>query len=167
VSRAVASDRLKGCVVIVNGRPKIADPDLADQEWEQNTDHSRAPASVKERLGPTRVIRGGRASSPLTEASAREKNARADLAELEFLEKAGKLVPAQEVERTWAAIVTQVRAGVLGVPSKAKLALPHLSHADLAQLDDLLCQALEAIAASTDASKDSPLADGAAGGRND
>jgi hypothetical protein len=31
------------------GQPKISDPDLADREWDQNTDLTKAPAYVKER----------------------------------------------------------------------------------------------------------------------
>ena len=37
VSKAVARGRLRRSVQILNGQPKIADPDLADQEWVENT----------------------------------------------------------------------------------------------------------------------------------
>lgn len=159
---------------MVGGESKILDFALADAEWERNTDRSRAPSSVKEQadavtappvtVNPVtatpvtpprgRPLRQGTLN--LSQAAAREKNARADLAELEFGEKAGKLVPAQDVEKAWTEIVTQVRTSVLSVPSKAKLAMPHLTHADLAHLNDLLCAALEAIAESK------PAANGAA-----
>lgn len=170
VSRAIATQRLLQSVVVVGGESKILDFTLADTEWERNTDRSRAPTSVKEQAeavtsaavtsarvttaGVTAPREGPRKQGTLnlTQAAAREKNARADLAELEFGEKAGKLVPAQDVEKAWTEIVTQVRTSVLSVPSKAKLAMPHLTHADLARLNDLLCGALEAIAEQKPAS---------------
>ncbi len=37
VRRAIASGRLRESVVTVGGEPKIADPALADREWEANT----------------------------------------------------------------------------------------------------------------------------------
>lgn len=50
VSRAVRAGRLVASVVrLPNGKPAIADPDLADREWVANTDHTKAPAYVKER----------------------------------------------------------------------------------------------------------------------
>lgn len=49
VVNAVRRERLVKSVVYVKGQPKIADADLADAEWRQNTDLSRAPGFVKER----------------------------------------------------------------------------------------------------------------------
>lgn len=46
VSRAVQSGRLKASVAPGGG---IADPDLADREWDANTDTSRAPVYVQVR----------------------------------------------------------------------------------------------------------------------
>jgi hypothetical protein len=161
VSRAIASQRLRKSVVLVGDESKIADPVLADAEWAENTDLSRAPSTVKAASGVTEHIvtdglvayadvtdrpRRGTGRSTLTEASTREKNARADLAELEYRAKAGELVPAKAVEVAWSEMVAQMRTAVLSVPSKAKGVMPHLSYADLAQFNDLLCQALEGLA---------------------
>jgi hypothetical protein len=53
VSRAVAKGRLvKSVVRDAQGVPKIADPVLADQEWDANTDYTHAPAAVIDRLAP-------------------------------------------------------------------------------------------------------------------
>lgn len=158
VSRAIATQRLVRSVVYVEGTAQIADAALADQEWASNTDLSRAPSTVKaqaEGVTPP-VVTGARVTgrtvtskakgSPLVEASTREKNARADLAELDYLERAGQLISAAEVEAKFAARVMQARTGILSVPSKYKGLLPHLTHAELALLNDLLCQELEKLA---------------------
>lgn len=50
VSKAIERGRLVRSVVRDHrGQPKISDPVLADREWADGTDHSKAPASVKER----------------------------------------------------------------------------------------------------------------------
>lgn len=43
VSKAVDDGRLVRSVVVVRGQPKIADPDLADREWEANTRQRAEP----------------------------------------------------------------------------------------------------------------------------
>lgn len=165
VSRAIATGRLKESVTYVGTVAKVTDFAKADAEWAANTDHSRAPGEVKvksegvtaagvtppavtppdvtPRKEPSKRSAHGRT---LLEASAREKNAKADIAELEYQEKIGTLVSAAEVERAWGDMVAQMRTSILSVPSKAKGLLPHLTHQDLAQLNDLLCQQLEALA---------------------
>lgn len=46
VSKAIKRGRLKMSVALDgSGQPKIADPDLADREWTQNTDQSRTNSS--------------------------------------------------------------------------------------------------------------------------
>ncbi len=57
VSKAIKRGRLKGSVVLVGGQPKIADVELADREWTQNTDQSRttvpsAPPTKKKVSAP-------------------------------------------------------------------------------------------------------------------
>jgi hypothetical protein len=46
VSKAIKRERLVKSVVFVDGKPKIKDFKLADQEWAQNTDYSRRPAAA-------------------------------------------------------------------------------------------------------------------------
>jgi phage terminase Nu1 subunit (DNA packaging protein) len=154
VSRAVKTQRLVESLVVVDGEPKITDPAKADEEWARNTDLSKAPATVKaqaagvtaSRVTSASVTRRGGRGNSLAEASTREKNARADLAELEYRAKAGELVPARAVETAWSDMVTQMRTAVLSVPSKFKTLEPDLTHTQLAHLNDLLVQALEGIA---------------------
>jgi hypothetical protein len=170
VSRAVQSGRLKASVIRdVMGQPKIADPDLADREWEAGTDLTKAPAYVKERadnppptfvseLAPPRdPSRGGRppGTAPaasaegmtLSEASAAEKLWKARMAELQYREKAGELVNAKDVSMRLEGVFTTCRTRLLGVPSRARQAIPSLTVADITALEDLVREALEELAA--------------------
>lgn len=165
VSRAVAGGRLAASVIRVAGAPKIADVAVADAEWAANTDHARAPDYVKARgLEPVEgapvvpapevaapappAARGRRTAraNNLADAAAREKNARADLAELDYQAKAGALVSAAEVAAAWEEMVTQMRTAMLGVPSKFKAVCPDVPRTQLAALNELLLQALESLA---------------------
>lgn len=146
VSLAIKKGTLKESVVRdENGQPKIADPDLADREWEANTDHSKAPAYVKQR-GLEAVAAGvvsARDGMTLSEASAVEKVWRARTAELKFKEAAGELVPAKDVEQRLTDTFHTCRTRLLGIPSRARQALPHLTLADIAAIEALVREALE------------------------
>lgn len=126
VVRAVASGRLKDSVV--DGR--IVDVDLADREWEANTDHTK------------REHAEGVSKS---EASAVETFWKSKQAELKFLLAAGELVEARDVEARLVAVFTECKTKLLGLPSRAKQALPHLSLADISTLDALVRESLEAL----------------------
>jgi len=169
VSRAVKSGRLRASVTKDHrGQPKIADIALADKEWAENTDLTRAPAFVKERgldvqtSAPAPGAPPGETSSApapdgpappadgrelsLSEASAEEKRWRAKIAEQQYRQRAGELVDAKEVADRITHVFTICRTKLLAIPSKAKSAIPALTHADVATLDDLVRQALEELA---------------------
>lgn len=160
VSRAISKGRLTASVVRVGGVPKIADPDLADQEWTANTDLSKAPGYVKARGGagtPPPAAQGdrGEAIEPdpdaqgeatIATASAREKHWRSKLAELQYKQRAGELVNGAEMADRMATDYGTVRTKLLGLPSKAKQRLPHLTLADLATLDEIVREDLEELA---------------------
>jgi len=146
VSQAIARHRLHLSVVLVDGKPKIADPELADREWADNTDLSRAPDYVKARAGYVPSQESSNGGPTVAEAAAREKTTRANMAELEYLVKAGRLVSAQDVEFRLVEMVNAAREAILAVPSKFKSLTPTLTHADLAILQQLLTKALEMLA---------------------
>jgi phage terminase Nu1 subunit (DNA packaging protein) len=166
VSKAIDSGRLKLSVVRdERGQPKIADPALADREWTAGTDLSKAPGYVKERASAARAAAPAprapgvpRASAPpadaeeepanlnLAEESAREKFWRANLAELDFRKRSGELVDAKEWEAKLADVFTRIRVRLLGLPTRAKQQLPHLSVTDFGTLDGLVREALEELA---------------------
>lgn len=57
-----------------------------------------------------------------------------------------ELVPAAEVEREWAGMLRQVRAGVLAVPSRLRQMLPGLTAAEVEAIDAELRRVLEELA---------------------
>ncbi len=57
-----------------------------------------------------------------------------------------ELVPAAEVEREWAGVLRQVRAGILAVPSRIRQILPGLTAAEVEAVDFELRRVLEEMA---------------------
>lgn len=168
VSRAIESGRLRASVTRHTGVPKIADPELADREWAANTDLSRAPDSVKAKAAAAPAashlepqphggaLKRNEALDPdedaeddeptLADWSKEEKQWRAKTAELKYRERAGELVDAASVKAGFIDRITTARTRLLGIPSKAKQQLPHLTIADLEAIDGIVREALEALA---------------------
>lgn len=170
VSKAVSSGRLVASVVRVRGQPKIRDADLADREWDANTDLTRAPGYVKERAdkraGPAPRNRDS-VSEPadlsLSGESAREKFWKAQIAELDYRERLGELVDAEEMRAKLVDVVTGCKARLLGLPTRAKQQCPHLSITDIGTLDGLVREALEALAVEWEAEAELESAEVASG----
>ncbi len=144
VSRAWKAGRLQASVALIDGRPTIPDFDRADLEWAENSDYRRQPARIDG--DSLEGDEGDDQAEPYAGAAAREKHWRAELAELQYKQRAGELVNAAEMATEMANTFSTVRSKLLGLPSKAKQALPHLTLEDLATLDDIVREALEAIA---------------------
>jgi terminase small subunit / prophage DNA-packing protein len=77
--------------------------------------------------------------------------AQADLAELKLQESRAALLPASTVEREWAGILRDVRAGCLAVTARVQQHLPHLTAHDAATLDSEIRAALSQLGESQDA----------------
>lgn len=172
VGKAIKSNRL---VKSVNADGKITDPFEADREWKRNTSHTEAPHYVQEReagrevpavtspappsVTPPPAPGGDDAPPPrlpetcpsadvmpLGEAARHEKFWKARTAELEYHQAAGNLVPAADVREKLQGIFSECRVKLLSIPGRARQAMPHLSRADVTQLEDLIREALEALA---------------------
>lgn len=99
-----------------------------------------APAPA-EQIAPTP------ASVPPWEISrARKEAAQAALAELELERERGRLVAARDVARGIADMIIACRAKLLGVPSRAKQAMPELTSEQVDVIDSLVREALEELA---------------------
>lgn len=154
VSVAIKVGRLRASVGRdENGQPKIVDPDLADREWAENTDHYKrppAPAQVRVETGAfdddTHDEEDPNAAPTLANAAAREKHWRAELAQLKFQEASGLLLDKSKTEREWVDVASKVKTKLLGVPSRARQALPHLTVADIGTLTTLVREILDEIA---------------------
>jgi hypothetical protein len=153
VQKAIRERRLRDS--IQDGR--IIDPDLADREWAENTDYTDAPKAVIEHAesvapraaepAPLQPVTGAApAALTLSEASIAEKHWKAKTAELKFRQEAGELVPAESVAAKLEDTFRTCRTKLLGIPSRARQALPHLTLQDLAALESLVREALEELA---------------------
>ena len=138
VQRAIKAGRLTKASVGEDerGRPVILDETKAAEEW---VEHTRVRVDSRKNNGSV-------PPSKLAEATLRERKVRGDLFELEYQRKRGLVVPAREVELRWSGLVVAARTRLLGLPSRAKARLPHLSAGDLVVLEALLREALEELA---------------------
>lgn len=120
----------------------ITDADRAEAEWKANTRPRRrnnglsGPQEPDSRPSPT----------TLAAATLREREARAKMIELDYERKKRTLIPLREAEMAHSARIVAARTKMLGVPSRAKQRLPHLTVADLAVLEALIREALEELA---------------------
>ncbi|HME97111.1 MAG TPA: hypothetical protein VKN16_23155 [Methylomirabilota bacterium] len=135
VFKGIQLGRLTKAVVGRNARGKlyILDLEAAEAEWRTHAARLRLDAKRNGAIGPT----------DLAAATVRERLARAEKFELETERARRLLVPAAEVKVRWAAHVVAARTTLLGLPSRAKQRLPHLTAADVALLDRLVREALE------------------------
>lgn len=151
---AIKAGRLVKAVVNVNGKPKIADYEMAMQELDATTDLTRAPHAVVVRASERRrKERGdddeGASTSglfDLAEEAAREKHWKANLAELDYRVKAGELVPVEEVEAKFVDAVTAAKTKLLGLPKRIQQRMPHISVEDVRVIHELVREALEDLA---------------------
>lgn len=162
VSKAVAVGRLSASVTRdQHGSPKIADPDLADREWEANTrarveyaapqapadagpDTERKPAPS---TGPSRELAEYYAHRSTREAeAARRERLQADLAELTLAERRGEMIPVAQARRDVMERYSTVKTRLLGLPRRLAQQLPHLAAEVVPVVDALLREALEDLA---------------------
>jgi phage terminase Nu1 subunit (DNA packaging protein) len=91
-------------------------------------------------------VSAGRAPSSgkldLQQESAALKQAQRRLAEIKAAELEGKLVPVEQISPGWERVARTVRQGVLGIPGRARFALPHLTAVDSEVLMDLVREVL-------------------------
>jgi hypothetical protein len=79
-------------------------------------------------------------------ASAAEKHWRSKKAELDYKRAAGELVDAKEITASFTQLIVTSRTKLLGLPTKAKSRLPHLTLEDLAVLEEIVRESLEELA---------------------
>lgn len=162
VSKAVAEGRLRNSVIQVNGSPKIADPDLADREWNANTrpraDQPRpAPALAQGKRKrresdcdgdlPEDVLPYEHSRARREMHAARREGALADMAELERDKMNDTLVPVDEARAYIIDKFTVVKTRLLGVPSRVAQQFPHLASEVEPLVDRLIREVLEELAA--------------------
>jgi hypothetical protein len=171
IRKAVATGRIAAdCVgerVIGKGRrcPAIVDPKRAQEQWgrqhdpAQVRDKSAMAAGAKrgwaQRRGeaPPEAPADGPAESDdglptrsITESRAITEDYKARMARLDFEERSGMLVNAEQVQAGFVNMITSARNALLGVPTRAKQRMPQLTVQDVETLERLISEALEAVA---------------------
>ncbi len=81
------------------------------------------------------------------DSRARSEFEKANILEMDRKAKANTLLPREDVGQAWDAAVNITRTVLLGVPSKAKQRIPHLTPDEVAVLMDLIREALSGLAA--------------------
>jgi phage terminase Nu1 subunit (DNA packaging protein) len=146
VSRAIMTGRIPaGCVQRDKaGRPRVVRVQQALAAWRENRNEAmtRKPAG---RL-PTTPLPARRKTPSQSESRAIEADYRARMAQLDYEERVRQLVDAEWIEARLAQVFAVVRNRLLGVPSKAKNAIPRLTVADVELLEEMIRDALEALA---------------------
>lgn len=161
VHKAVKSNRI-GVVHTGKGYPKI-DWDIASEQWDR-TARMKAEARkprVEDEAGGHDASFSDISNSPVIddeedpgvpagmdyfEQRGATEAYKAKLARLEYLEKKGQLVRADDVKYACSQMVATIKQRVRAVPSKAKMRLPHLTAFDMEVLDDLMRETLTELA---------------------
>lgn len=110
--------------------------------WIQDNIDGNRSAAQKQRSLP---LDAPRQDSVATERLRLVKE-QADAAALKNAILRRELVAAVDVEREWSAVLRQVRAALLAIPSRMRQTLPHLTAHDVAAMDAELRRVLEDIA---------------------
>jgi hypothetical protein len=143
------------------GRPPLAAPPPVAADRPRLEAPPALPPGLPEELA------AAASEMSLAEASALEKFWKAKLAELDFGERSGDLVSAEEVKAKWIELVTLSKTKLLGIPSKCKARIPSLTAADVGVIDGLVREALEELAGDDEVERDGAaegkVADGSAG----
>jgi phage terminase Nu1 subunit (DNA packaging protein) len=77
------------------------------------------------------------------ESRARTEFERANLLELERRQKEGLLIERKVVETTWATIITTSKTKILGIPSRIRQRIPHLTLEEVQLITELVEETLE------------------------
>lgn len=150
------------------GWPRIIDPARAAASWGRNRDPNQVRDKAALAAGAKRGWAARRGEDPpaedddgstpapagpalsagsklpsQTESKAITEAYKARIAKLDYEERVGRLVNAEQVKVGFVNMVTAAKTRLLGVPSKAKARIPTLTVRDIEALEDLIAEALE------------------------
>ncbi len=151
VSYAVQEGRITVTIDPKTGK-RFVDSERADEEWTKNTDYTRHPdkeSQTERRANGAAKIEevpgaGSRTGNipTITESKSIKEAFLARTAKLEYEKLAGKSVPLDEANREWLRVGSAVKTKMLGLPSKLKAKLEHLTLEDIATIEDEIREAL-------------------------
>lgn len=157
VQKAIESGRIR-TTTDDKGRVKI-ESDEADRRWAELTDPAKQRGTSAGIPGPLPAVTAPSGEDPGSldadddigpedyfKAKALREKYMAELARLNFREKAGELVEAKVIQEEWQKIVTATKTKLLSVPSKLRARVPHLTTADIATVEEEIRAALVELA---------------------
>jgi len=163
VRKAIKEGRLSKSVTEVNGQ-RVIDVVLADVEWKQNTQHSKrrppevinAGKAAAQGLAPPMQPQGAGVELNYSKARAVREHFAAKMGELEYREKAGQLVRADEVKNATFKTMRLFRDAVQNIPIRVVNELaaivgdvaPERRHEMMQVMQREIDQALEQISGS-------------------
>lgn len=157
VSLAENSGRLNKSVVRdENGKFLGINLELADQEWEANTDADKKPITHRKTMkkgsddSPTPGDLDSDSVPVLSVANARAKHWDAKLRRLKYLAAARELVNASEVQSVYVSRIIACKTRLLAIPSRFKQQFPDITMGELDGLDALIRETLEDLAAGNE-----------------
>jgi hypothetical protein len=185
VLRAIKNDRLRPPAVERQGKGWEIDPGLADEQWAQATDPAPRGTNASQDQKPipkaatpatTKPLKPSQSPAPdladddldaepdindekvpnFNDERALHEREKRLIARMERKEKANALLPREELLQAQDAAINITRTVMLGVPSKAKQRIPHLTPDEVAVLLDLIREALQNLA-SFDVATQYPL----------
>lgn len=121
---------------VANGQPKRPPSEIADGDQ----DEPAPPASSG------RVAANNKGMPSQAESNAVTAAYKARMAKLEYEKEIGKVVNAAEIEKRIVDMVRAATTRLRGVPTNAKMNMPHLTIRDVETLENLIDEALEALA---------------------
>ena len=154
-----ASDKL------LDARPAVHNGGTCSPSSEALTGAIRSPRASEagqETLGAAKAITASKSIAhnarpyqewTTAEAIRHKESANARLRELEFEQRAGRLLPADEVESLWRGHITDARKRLLTVPSRCASRLSHLSRAEVEVIDREIRDALQDLVGSVNKSE--------------
>lgn len=177
VRKAIATGKIPadclGKKALSSGRevPVIINPEKARQAWGQNTDPTWVRDQEKLSAGRARAHAQAKGREPAPEPEPRDdeggvgltagkgiptiaqSNAitaayKARITKLEYEEKAGKMVNAEQIKLRMFGMIKTAQTKLRGVPTKAKGSIPTLTVRDIEILENLIDDALMELAQS-------------------
>lgn len=158
VSKAAVTKAIQGGRITAHVDPegkRFLFQEEADEQWEQNTNKevgtpAKEKAKAEEKIieeqlppEPNPVNPGDPRIPPLYQSKAIKEAFLARAAKLKYETDLGKVIEAEEVKKTWHAIISIARTKILGIPSKTRQRMPEMTNDQYILLESIVRESLE------------------------
>ena len=149
IREAIAHERIVHAIVIVKGKPKISDPELALSELRANTrgKSDGAFSGATDDQGPEDgdEITFNEARRLREIEVWRITKVKREIEELNFLERRGELIDTDEARQSVLDEYANIRTRMLGLSTRIRQRIQSLTSEDIKTIDKLIREALEAL----------------------